>query len=148
MRAAVSIRPAAPADVPAVAALAALCFSDPWPVFGFQAELDNPDSLFLVAENPDGLAGFAVARCLSPEGEILDLAVAPAGRRQGVGGALLDALLAALARRDVHAVFLEVRASNTAALALYAARGFSQCGRRKNYYTRPVEDAILMKWSK
>ena len=147
MSGALTIRPAGAPDAAAAAALAAVCFPDPWPVSGFAAELENPDSVFLVCGPPEALHGFAVARSCAPDGEILDIAVAPAARRQGLGAALLLAALQALQRRGVTDVYLEVRASNAPAIALYAANGFAPCGRRKNYYARPVEDAILMKRS-
>jgi len=97
------------------------------------------------------IAGFAVARRLPPdEIEILNVAVDPGLRRQGVGRALLRALLALPGR----SVFLEVRASNAAAQALYAGAGFTLNGRRRNYYpplgdaSGPREDAVVMKMQK
>ena len=147
MSAGVRIRPAGPEDAAACAALAGLCFPDPWPLSGFEDELENPDSVFLIAGESGAVSGFAAARCLAPEGELLDIAVSPGCRRQGMGAALLNAVLRGLAERGTDTVFLEVRASNAPAIALYAANGFTPCGRRKNYYTRPAEDAILMKRS-
>ena len=79
------------------------------------------------------------------EGEILNLAVAPAGRRRGLGRALVEAMLEALRTRGIRQVYLEVRESNSSARALYASRGFKEVGRRKAYYRRPVEDAIVLR---
>lgn len=93
----------------------------------------------------DDVAGYVVARAVADEGEILNLAVAPAGRRHGVGRALVRAVLHALGTRGVRDVFLEVRESNAAARALYAAHGFREVGRRPRYYRRPAEDAIILR---
>jgi ribosomal-protein-alanine N-acetyltransferase len=73
--------------------------------------------------------------------------VAPAACRQGIGKQLLDALLVQVAETDSDSVFLEVRESNTGARLLYEKAGFQQAGRRKSYYTDPVEDAIVYRRS-
>jgi ribosomal-protein-alanine N-acetyltransferase len=104
-----------------------------------------------VAELGGGVAGFAVARLLPPdEIEVLNIATDPHVRRQGVGSALLASLL----RLPGQILFLEVRESNIAALALYARAGFTENGRRKYYYavlgipTGSREDAVVMKMQK
>lgn len=91
------------------------------------------------------MAGYVVALDAADEGEILNLAVAPAGRRRGLGRALVQDILGALAERGVRYVYLEVRESNAPARALYAAHGFKEVGRRTQYYRRPVEDAIVLR---
>ncbi len=105
----------------------------------------------IVAQQAGRLAGFAVARQLAPdEIEVLNMAVDPAARRRGVGRALLKVLLALPGR----VLYLEVRASNAAARALYASAGFVEAGVRKGYYAAlpgaasPPEDAIVMKMQK
>ena len=103
------------------------------------------DTLFLVAEVGEGVAGYVVALDAADEGEILNLAVAEGGRRRGLGRALVEAIVAALSERGVRQVYLEVRESNAAARALYAAFGFKDVGRRQAYYRRPVEDAIVLR---
>jgi len=107
----------------------------------------SSDALFLVAEEkgPDTIAGYVVAVYGADEGEILNLAVAPSGRRHGLGRALVQHVLEALGARGVEQVYLEVRESNAPARALYAAQGFKEVGRRKQYYRRPVEDAIVLR---
>jgi len=101
---------------------------------------------FLVAEVAEGrIVGYVVALDAADEGEILNLAVAPAMRRTGLGRALVQQMLEALSDRGVRQVFLEVRESNAPARALYAAHGFKEVGRRKQYYRRPVEDAIVLR---
>ncbi len=96
----------------------------------------------LVAQVGDRLAGFVLFRNIPPsEREILNLAVDPASRRQGVASRLIAAFL----RSGEGDVFLEVRESNYAAKAFYACWGFAAVGLRQDYYHRPVEDAVVMK---
>ena len=104
------------------------------------------DAHFLVAAVASGpIVGYVVALEAADEGEILNLAVAPAGRRNGLGRALVQHILEALTARGVRHVYLEVRESNAPARALYVAHGFKEVGRRKEYYRRPVEDAIVLR---
>ena len=105
------------------------------------------DAIFLVA-TPRGtraVAGYVIARVVAGEADVLNLAVSPNERGRGLGGELLDAGLAAVMKREVREVFLEVRESNVAALALYASRGFTTVSRRSRYYRNPVEDALLLR---
>lgn len=90
------------------------------------------------------IAGFGCVICLPPEGEILNLAVAPAFRRLGVGQAILRQMLSFAAQRGGERVFLEVRESNGPARRLYEKEGFLPCGVRKNYYNHPRENALLL----
>jgi len=119
-------------------------FSDPWSTQDFRDCVTF--ALFLVAEaEGERIAGYIVALDAADEGEILNLAVAAAGRRRGLGRALVEQTLEALRARGVLHVYLEVRESNASARALYASLGFSEVGRRKGYYRRPVEDAIVLR---
>jgi ribosomal-protein-alanine N-acetyltransferase len=97
-----------------------------------------------VAENDGEVVGFLFARIAADEMEILNLAVEPAAREHGVGGALLAAALAYGAKAAVTSVFLEVRESNRRARQFYERRGFAVTGRRPRYYHRPEEDALVM----
>lgn len=92
------------------------------------------------------LAGFAVASWLPPEtaAEVEGLVVDEKYRRQGMGSALLGACMEWAAGAGASSLRLEVRASNTAALALYRRHGFSAVGCRRAYYSAPVEDAVLL----
>jgi ribosomal-protein-alanine N-acetyltransferase len=92
------------------------------------------------------IAGYLITRIFEEEGEILNVAVAPENRRQGLGAGLLDHALGDLKQRGVSTIFLEVRASNEAALALYVGKGFQPIGRRRDYYRRPMEDAMVLRW--
>jgi len=135
------IRPATEADVPAIAALERESFSDPWTEDGFRSLLAG---YALVAEAEDGLLGYGFARHAADVGEILNVAVAPAARRQGIARALVHGLLEMLAAAGVAEVFLEVRESNDAAKILYEALGFTPVGRRPRYYRKPLEDALIL----
>ena len=99
---------------------------------------------FLVAEVGGLVGGYVVAHHAADEGEILNLGVARAHRRRGLGRALVEQVLAALAARGVRVVYLEVRESNAGARRLYEAFGFREVTRRARYYRRPVEDAVVL----
>jgi len=118
-------------------------FADPWSTQDFRDCVSFAQ--FLVAEDADTVAGYVVALDAADEGEILNLAVAESGRRRGLGRALVREILQALSRRGVRHVYLEVRESNAPARALYEAFGFREVGRRKRYYRRPIEDAIVLR---
>jgi len=102
----------------------------------------SPESLVKAGEGTR-LAGFLVAHHLAPEWELENIIVATSARRTGLGKRLLDALFDEAAETNSHAVFLEVRESNSAARALYEKSGFERTRRRKSYYSNPVEDAVL-----
>lgn len=105
------------------------------------------DAIFLVATGGPRqvVAGYVIARVAADEADVLNLAVSPAERGRGLGGELLDAGLAAVIDRGAREIFLEVRESNVAALALYGSRGFAAVSRRNMYYRNPVEDALLLR---
>jgi len=130
--------------VPVVHAIEEAVFSDPWSARDFR-ECVASDVVFLVAETPGGVAGYVVAQDAADEGEILNLAVTPARHRHGIGRALVERALRTLAGHGARSIFLEVRESNAAARALYAALGFEEVGRRPAYYRRPAEDAIVLR---
>ncbi len=121
------------------------CFSDPWSEASFREALTSPWTFGLVAQTARGVAGYLIGREVAGTGEVLNLAVAPGGRRRGVGGALLRGGLTALRRRKVEEVFLEVRESNHSAQALYLSHGFRPVGQRAAYYRNPKEDALVLR---
>ena len=137
------IRPMTAADVPSVAALEKLCFSDPWSVSSIASELDNPLSLWLVWEEDGAAAAYLGVQRVPPQADVMNVAVSPALRRRGIA----RALFAELERRlpEIEELFLEVRASNSGAIALYRTLGFEQVGRRPNYYLDPSEDALILR---
>ncbi len=101
------------------------------------------DTVVLVASADDELLGAALGLLQMEDGHVVDLAVAPAVRRRGVGGRLLSALTAELRSRGARAITLEVRAGNLGALSLYRGAGFVVEGRRPRYYP-DGEDALLL----
>jgi ribosomal-protein-alanine acetyltransferase len=134
------------ADLSAVDQLEAEVFSDPWSRQAFRSTLRSEASFAACARSRDGgLLGYVVAWFAGGEGEIANLAVATRNRGQGIGGRLLDAALEAGRERSTTTVYLEVRDSNLAALTLYRSRGFEQVGRRRAYYRKPVEDAVILR---
>jgi len=141
MDAACRIRAASSADLAAVAAIEASAFSDPWSLGAFRAHLDD---LFLVAEADGAVIGYLIAWSAEPEAEILNLAVESTARRRGTGRALLREALTRLTTAGVSSVYLEVRRSNVAARAMYAAAGFREAAVRRAYYRAPREDALIL----
>lgn len=138
------VRPMGEADVGGVAALEAASFTRPWQPETFRRLLGEPTVHIRVAEGERGIVGYGVVLAVVDEGEIANLAVDPQHRGRGLGGRLLDALLAAAAAAGVGRVFLEVRPSNVAARRLYDGRGFIEVGVRRNYYDAPREDALVL----
>lgn len=139
-------RPATPDDAPALHALELACFPDPWSESGLASALEPPHGWGLLAEGGQGVLGYLIGRDVGGSGEILNLAIAPGARRRGLGRTLLEQGLAAMTARGVTEVFLEVRASNAAALALYQRAGFRVVGVRRRYYRSPSEDALVLRW--
>ncbi len=127
-----------------IAAIEKECFSTPWTVPMLEEELNNLCASFIVAEGEDGsVLGYAGLHVAVDEGYIDNIAVQEQYRRMGVGQALLGAFIR-FGQENLAFLTLEVRPSNTAAIQFYLKHGFAQVGRRKNYYSAPKEDAILM----
>ncbi len=146
-KATLTFAPARSDDVEAVVQIERRSFTDPWSAHGFRELLENPRVYFVCAR--EGVAGpvlgYVVAWFVADEGEIANLAVLPEARGRGVGGLLLDKALMEARRRGSTAMYLEVRDSNRTARELYVSRGFEAVGRRKAYYRKPVEDAIVLR---
>ncbi len=133
------------AQVPQIAALEKVCFSDPWSENSVASELDNPLSLWLAATQGEKVLGYVGSQSVLGEADMMNLAVDPAARRMGLGRAIVEALVAELRDNEVHSLTLEVRASNLPAQKLYESLGFLQVGRRPNYYLEPKEDALILR---
>lgn len=139
-----TIVPMTAAHVAAIAAIEHACFSRPWSEAALADELHNPAALFLVAVDENGaVVGYVGAHCVLDESAITNVAVDAAYRRQGVAAALISELSSRAATRGVARITLEVRVSNTAAIALYERLGFVRDGVRPRFYDRPTEDAAL-----
>ena len=136
--------------VSAVAALEKICFSDPWSENSVSSELKNKLALWLVAEENGTVAGYIGSQTCGEESDVMNVAVHPDFRRRGIAEALVNALVEELKAIGSHCLTLEVRASNVPAIALYEKMGFSEIGRRKNYYRNPREDALILRkeWEK
>ena len=145
LTAAVSVRRLEARDLDSVLAIevAARPWTSQWTREAYLAP-PNTGMCAWVAERAGRIAGFALARYVGGEMEILNLAVAEAERRNGAGRALVRAALEEGATHGAAQAFLEVRESNTAALAFYTSLGFAEAGRRARYYRDPVEAALIL----
>ncbi len=141
----VTIRPMRDEDVPAVQTIDRLSFPVPWPPSAYPHELHHsPHSHLWVAEFEGQVVGFAVLWLIVDEAHIATIAVHPHFRRRGIARQLMETLLATARQHQARLVTLEVRASHTAAQALYQQYGFQVVGRRPKYYTDNHEDALIM----
>ena len=120
------------------------CFSVPWTEAQLRAQLPDDRHVFLVAERGNEVLGYVGLMHVLDEGYISNVAVSPDCRRQGIGAALIAELTRRAGRLELAFLTLEARASNAPAIRLYEKMGFRQVGRRKRYYQRPEEDAVLM----
>jgi [ribosomal protein S18]-alanine N-acetyltransferase len=142
------------ADLPAIAAIERRVFSDPWSERAFRDVLSHSLMYFAcIREDTPGehasprVLGYVVAWFAGGQGEIANLAVDESVRGKGFGAMLLDGALEEARRHGTDEVFLEVRSSNARARELYDSRGFAEVGRRRRYYRRPIEDAIILRWT-
>ena len=131
--------------IPQIAALEVLCFSAPWSENAIKTELENPLSLWCVAVENDRVAGYIGSQSVMDEADMMNLAVLPEYRRMGIARTLVETLIDHLKQQKVRCLALEVRASNSPAIALYEGMGFSQVGRRPGYYQKPKEDALILR---
>lgn len=138
-----TILPMAREHIAAVAALEQACFSRPWSETALAEELTNPAAVFWVAVADGAVVGYVGMHHVLDEGAITNVAVHPARRRQGIAAALLQCQCDWAAQHGLYRLTLEVRVSNTAAIALYERSGWVCDGVRPRFYDRPVEDAAL-----
>ena len=130
--------------IPQIAALERDCFSDPWSETLLEDALFNPQASFIAAEDDEGhILGYAGLHAVLDEGYIDNIAVTPDARRHGVASAQLD-VFCRFGAAHLAFLTLEVRKSNTPAIALYEKFGFQQTGLRPGYYQHPREDALIM----
>ena len=138
------VRSMADADASAVAAIEA-AFPSPWTKGQILKATKNLHGISLVAKSPIGeIVGWCTGIAVSGEGELYKIAVAVTWQRQGVATLLQKAFVEQLASAGVEQLFLEVRAENKPALTFYQSSGWEIQGRRKDYYTDPVDDALLL----
>ena len=133
------------AHVAEVARLETVSFSDPWSERSIASELSNPLSYWLVALDGDKVAGYVGSQSVLGESDMMNVAVDPDYRRQGIAEQLVTELISALKDRGNYQLTLEVRASNTPAQKLYEKLGFVSVGKRPRYYQNPKEDALILR---
>lgn len=138
-----TIRAMEPGDLPRCAAIEATA-PDPWTEPQLAEELASDFGRLFVACRDGQTAGLAVFQLAAGEASLNALTVDPAARRQGAGRALLTGALAALRAEGAQSCFLEVRAGNAAARALYESVGFAAAGVRRGFYRNPAEDGVVM----
>ena len=139
------IRPLAHADLDDVVEIETVSISPPWRRSTFEGLLLRHDTDLLAADRDGRLVGYAICWTVVDQAELGNVAVAPHERGRGTGRRLVEAGIERVRRRGAREVFLEVRASNHGAQALYEQLGFAPIGRRKRYYAQPAEDAIVMR---
>jgi ribosomal-protein-alanine acetyltransferase len=139
-----SIRPIEPSDAEAILGVQAVSPEiAQWSKRAYEG-LSQEKMAGWAAESGGSIYGFITARQVAGDVEILNFAVRPDARRQGIGARLFDQLLAWAKAARVAKIYLEVRASNEAARKFYERHGFREAGRRPRYYSAPVEDALLL----
>lgn len=138
------IRKGTKEDIEAIYDIELESFSVPWSLESITKELENEVAYYVVAEEEGQVLGYAGLWDVVGEGQITNIAVRPSGRRKGVGKKLVEGLITYGKEKGLEVLILEVRESNEAAIKLYSGVGFKDIGKRKNYYTKPTEDAILM----
>ena len=119
-------------------------FSPPWTREGFFTYLTHKDAMFLVVEEKGEILAYCGLLMVLDEGDITNVAVRPDRQREGIGHFLMDSLIRLAEEQGVTTIHLEVRVGNDTAIRLYERMGFTRDGIRKQYYTDPVEDALLM----
>ena len=132
------------ADLPQVLRLESRCFPDPWSEGIFRNALREERALWLCIALGGEIAGYGGMEWVLDEGYVDNLAVSPDFRRQGLGAALLKAMIGEAEKRRLRFLSLEVRVGNAGAIALYRSLGFGSEGVRPGYYLSPREDALIM----
>ena len=134
-----------PSDLDGVMAIEEVSFPTPWSREMFLEDFPRDFSDTLVAAGTDDeVLGYAVCWTIAGESHLLNIAVHPARRGQGIGQILLSECIRRAARAGASLIFLEVRAGNEAARRLYSSMGFAFRGIRKGYYTDTGEDAVIL----
>lgn len=138
----VRIRRLAYSDLPAVLSIERRSFPAPWSLAMFVLELSKPSSICLAAADEDGLIGYVMCARYADVWHLMNVAVVPQQRRHGIARLLLARLFESAGSDGRYT--LEVRISNTAAIAMYERLGFRHAGRRRGYYHDNGEDALIM----
>ncbi len=138
------IRRSTPNDATAISDIEDISFPDGWDRKDVLSYITSDTGMCFTALDNGRPIAYLLGRLIAPEGEIYRIAVLPEHRRRGVAYRLLSYALKTERGRGLECVFLEVREGNLAARSLYRSYGFSEYGKRKNYYKNPTEDAVVM----
>ena len=131
-------------DIPQVYEIEQGCFSDSWSLESLSSFLNEKGRSVFVAEADGNIIGYGAAQQVLDECEILRVAVKPEARKKGIGFGVLDGMIRNAVNSGARLFFLEVREGNIPAIGLYRKIGFVESGQRKDYYTNPKENAVLM----
>ena len=131
-------------DIAQVAEIERQIFSIPWSEKAFRDSMESDNTIYIVAKENDNVAGYAGMYLSFEEGNITNVAVNPLSRRKGIGEKIVRDILNRAYEKGVRDVFLEVRETNSFAIALYEKIGFKEEGIRKNFYDKPRENALIM----
>ncbi len=140
----ITVKKATADDIDFISMLEEKTFSSPWDKNSLLYAVNDPDTLFFLAEYKGEKAGYISAKYIAGETDINNVAVEENFRKRGVASALLTKLTDASEKLDCDFITLEVRDSNDPAINLYKKFGFTLAGVRKNYYTLPTEDALIL----
>ncbi len=140
----VTIRVMQQKDIEQMAAIESKCFSQPWSQKSFEEALSHKNLCFVTAVSGETIVGYCGLYMVLDEGYIINVAVREEYRRKHVAEDMLRFLISEGSKRKIAAFTLEVRESNKAAVGLYRKLGFETSGIRKNFYEKPIENAIIM----
>lgn len=130
-------------DIPSVAEIERLCFDEPWSERSLELLLQEKNAGF-VALVDGKVAAYGGIITVLDEGQITNIATHPDYRRRGLAKQIMGAIDAFSAKKEIVYLSLEVREQNEAARALYRSCGWSEAGIRKNFYSKPVDNAVIM----
>ena len=133
-----------PEDARGIEEMETAVFPDPWSYRDVVDLISTEGAMCFSAVDNGMVVAYVLGRIIPPEGEIYRVAVRPEYRRRGIAYRLLDFAMKTSRGAGLECAFLEVRSQNTAAISLYTAYGFTEVGRRRDYYRDPKDDAIVM----
>ena len=138
------IVPMSESDIEAIAEIERECFADPWSEDALRSELGNSNAVFLTAKTAGKVSGYIGVHTVLDESYIANVAVRGTFRRLGIASELLNTAEANVKARGCNFISLEVRVSNAPAIKLYEKHGYISQGERKNFYSHPTENALIM----
>lgn len=140
------VRPMEETDIAELVLIEKECFSLPWSEQSFRDSYALPYAQFFVGEIGGRIAGYAGLYKVGDEGDITNVAVSHIYRRKGVAKTIMESVIQFAKEQEMDCITLEVRESNSPAIALYEKMGFKNIGVRKNFYEKPIESAIIYQY--